>query len=62
MKIENKRIYIRFIDKNGNEKLVAWTAPGVMESPDKIVPHSIKIAVGDVFRIISNRRMVGPIL
>lgn len=49
MKTENKRDFVlRFIDKNGNEKLVAWTAPGVMESPDKIVPHSIKIAVGDV--------------
>ena len=49
MKTENKRDFLlRFIDKNGNEKLVAWTAPGVMESPDKIVPHSIRIAVGDV--------------
>lgn len=36
---------LRFIHPSGAVKLVAWAAPPLMESPDKIVPHTVSIAV-----------------
>ncbi|MGV8090447.1 MAG: family 16 glycosylhydrolase [Mangrovibacterium sp.] len=42
----SKRDFVlRFIHPSGAVKLVAWTAPPFMESPDKIVPHPVSVAV-----------------
>lgn len=36
---------LQFKNAEGNVKLVAWTAPPKMQSPDKIVPHTISLSV-----------------
>jgi len=43
---ENPRDFVlRLVNKKGKVKLAVWTAPPPMESPDKIVNHSIRINV-----------------
>ncbi len=36
---------LQYKNSSGNLKLVAWTSPPPMESPDKTIPHSISIPV-----------------
>lgn len=44
---ENVRDFVLlFKNQSGNEKLVIWSAPPPMESPDKIQTHTIQINVG----------------
>lgn len=40
---EPRDFVLRFTHPSGMVKLVAWTAPPPMESPDKIVPHSVTV-------------------
>ncbi|HOF19016.1 MAG TPA: hypothetical protein PK082_08905, partial [Phycisphaerae bacterium] len=36
---------LRFVHKNGGQKLVAWTSPPPGESPDKAATHAVRIPV-----------------
>lgn len=38
---------LRFVNKEGGVKLVVWTAPELMKSPDTIEPHTVKLSVAD---------------
>lgn len=42
---EPRDFVLRFTNPKGGVKLVAWTAPPPMQSPDKIVPHAITVPV-----------------
>jgi len=43
---EKERDFVlRFVNAEGNVKLVAWAAPPQMESPDKITNHTINVSI-----------------